>query len=224
MDRTEIEKSDVYRAFVQHCETFQKSGTSADDVLLAGVGLLHAMIDADAMVPEILEKLVDVLSAVAPKTWWKCGCGAISPVTGEVDAYCEKCGSWRELPARLSYPVWTAWVQAACRRWPETWFSRLRQWADAHHLLAREAEEGSADVGRCGGGESASADGKHAGTAPAEGEAAYAGAAASGIDARGETSPIKSLHFIDGMIIFDDGKTCGTNWIALPLPDSAAMK
>ena len=93
MDRTDIEKNDCYGAFVQHCETFYKTGTLADEVLLDGVDLLHTMMDADVLVPEFLEKLVDVFSAVAPKTWWKCGCGGISPVMGDVDAYCEKCAN-----------------------------------------------------------------------------------------------------------------------------------
>lgn len=226
MTMTAIEHSDLYKAFADHTRSFRQSGTSedADKVLLDGVDLIRAMMDSGCVVHECLESYVDLLHAIGRKTWWCCACGAISPVMGEVDAYCEKCGTWRHLPARLSFPVWTAWVMVSRLRWPETWFMSLRRWAEEQNLLVCEAVEEQSLSGRCGGRHDRPDSASLPLAAPAEGDAAYADADASGKDAPGETSPAPCLCFIDGMRIYSDGKVCGSQWIALPLPPASAMR
>ena len=158
--------------------------------------------EEDDSTPEFLMTSLDALSALARMTWWSCPCDAVDPTSGLVDAFCPKCHALRHLPQRLSFPVWTAYILAARRLFPQTWFDKLERWSRQKNLLA-QPRGGVA-------GENAS---------PAEGVASYDGVA--GIDAKGDTSPshqIKTLVYIDNMRVLSRGETHAANWIALPLP------
>ena len=140
----------------------------ADSVLSSIVDLLFA--DQDYADPEGLAIMLDALSAIAPCTWYFCECGPISPLNGEIDAVCNKCGALRRLPERLPFPLWTAYIMTVRRVFPDDWHTRMCKWAADNHLLNSDNDQN--DV----------------------------------------------LVFIDGMKIQKDGRTIGTNWIALPLP------
>lgn len=222
--------SERYQSFLNHYTAFEadKALAQADQALLDAVELMHEINGHDADATEVLAHVLDALSQIGKKTWWFCACGEISPVEGNVDAYCEQCKTWRKLPERLSFPVWTAWVMAAKLLAPKTWFERLERWSQANGLLRGEAECEETNVGRCGDRDESNDLQTNSVPAPAEGVAANvqdeAKARACSVHRRvGGDVPLKCLSFIDGMHIFEDGRTCGTNWIALPVPGAAIL-
>ena len=147
----------------------------------------------------------DALSRVGKETWWHCDCGVISPLMGEVDAICARCGGFRRVGTRLSRAVWVLYVQCLCRVYPVDWFERLLKWCESEGvgevLVEAQPAEGGAYPDEVPDSVAESA--------------AYGGA----IDAQGG-SPLREriLVCVDGMRISSQGVVWGTQWIALPLP------
>lgn len=148
----------------------------------------------------------DALSRVGKETWWHCDCGVISPLMGEVDAICDRCGGFRRVGTRLSRAVWVLYVQCLRRVYPGDWFERLLKWCESEGvgevLIEAQTAEGGAYPNEVPDSVAESA--------------AYGGA----IAAQGFPPVCREriLVCVDGMQISSQGVVWGTQWIALPLP------
>jgi hypothetical protein len=171
----------------------------------------------------------DALSRVGKETWWHCDCGVISPLRGEMDAICDRCGAFRRVGMRLSRSVWVLYVQCLCRVYPGDWFERLLKWCESEGvgeiLIEAQTAEGGAYPDEVP--DSVAESAAYGGAIAAQGVAAYGGAiAAQGVAAYGGAiaaqggSPLREriLVCVDGMRISSQGVVWGTQWIALPLP------
>jgi hypothetical protein len=160
----------------------------------------------------------DALSRVGKETWWHCDCGVISPLRGEMDAICDRCGAFRRVGMRLSRAVWVLYVQCLCRVYPGDWFERLLKWCESEGvgevLIEAQTAEGGAYPDEVP--DSVAESAAYGGAIAAQGVAAYGGAiAAQGVP------PVcreRILVCVDGMRISSQGVVWGTQWIALPLP------
>ena len=139
---------------------------------------------------------ITILRQVAQMTWYRCGCGPISPLSGIIDVMCDKCGELRRLPPRLSRAPWPMAVACYRRLNPTGWFDDLSAGMMAEHTGV--IESGAYPQDSAAGGD------------------AYSAQPNSGA---GDIPPkMRIIRCSDGMIIAENGEIKGLSWIALPIP------
>lgn len=183
------------------CETIatQTAAQIDSEALLAVVGEFLRIPGSDFEADEIARasaSCLEILRHIAQSTWYRCSCGPISPLSGSIDAICDKCGELRRLPPRLSRAPWPMAIACYQRRNPNGWFEELacRMTADN----TGEVENGAYPQDSAAGG----------GAYPAQPDS----------DA-GDASPApRIIRCIDGMIITETAEIKGLSWIALPIP------
>ena len=177
----------------------QTVAQSDPEALLAIVGDFLKMPESDfeaEALQSACTSCIAILRRIAQSTWYRCGCGPISPLSGSIDAICDKCGELRRLPPRLSRAPWPMAVACYQRRNPAGWFD---------DLAVRMAAE---NTGKLEGGAYPQDS--------AAGGAAYSVQPNSGA---GDASPApRIIRCPDGMIIAESGEVKGLSWIALPIP------
>ena len=152
------------------------------------------------------------LSVVAKTTWFHCGCGEISPLSGLVDVICPKCGEIRRSGLRLNRSPWPLCISCLKRMKPEDWFEWLSDWLSERQM--GQLIESGAYATQSAAGEAYSSAAKNS----EAGGAAYEGVSRN--SRVGATAPHRYIECIDGMRIFESSDIIGLNWIALPIPDS----
>ena len=176
----------------------------AEDIMSGADALLRS---EEAIEPAVWLDVLDALCRAGRCTWYRCGCGEISPASGCVDAFCERCGALRRLPPRLSRSPWPLYLAVLRRVCPEDWFERLAAWGGERHIGQVEREKG--------------------GAYPREAADSGAGGASYGLmaeDARGAVPPgRKMMRFHNDMLVFDDGEIRGLTWICAEMMDSQAL-
>lgn len=142
------------------------------------------------------KQLCERLADLAPTTWYACQCGPISPLEGNIDALCPKCGQMRKLPPRRAIALWPLFVKSLCHILPDHWFAYLSRWMLESGLANLES---------------------------AEKNVPYGTQKKVGVETECRRERLRYLRCIDGMLIYETGAVRNIQWIALPMPHDAPV-